>query len=524
MPARQQSSSPTRKRQLVIDGGSLRLADAAAVLAGDHGATAFPPAARKRVAAARAMVKTHLASGEALYGINTGFGKLSRVRIADADLATLQQNLLLSHAAGVGEPLPPSIARLALLLRANALAGGRSGVRIELVERLLAIFDSGAAPCLPSQGSVGASGDLAPLAHMALLLIGRGEAWLAGKRVSGKRLLALLDLEPLALEPKEGLALINGTQVSTALAVAGVLAAQRLAKVADVATALSLEALRGTIKAFDARIHAVRPHPGQRDVARNVRALLAGSEVLPSHAGCDKVQDPYSLRCAPQVHGASRDAFAFAAATLEREMNSVTDNPLLFAEDGVVLNGGNFHAEPVAMAADFTAIAAAELANVSERRIENMVNPDLSGLPAFLAGDPGLDSGFMIAQVTAAALVSENKTLAHPASVDSIPTSAGKEDHVSMATWAGRKLLAVTANVERVLAIELLAAAQALDLQGKPWLEPGRGAAAAYRAIRRVVPAMKRDREMAPDIEKVRSRIADGSLLAAVESAAGELA
>jgi histidine ammonia-lyase len=302
-----------------------------------------------------------------------------------------------------------------------------------------------------------------------------------------------------------------------------VLHARRLAKVADIACSLTIEATRGSATPFDARIHAIRAHAGQATTAANVRALLAKSEILRSHAGCGKVQDAYALRCAPQVHGASRDALEFAATTLEREMNSVTDNPLLFPDDGAILNGGNFHAEPVAMAADFAAIAAAELANISERRCENLVNPELSGLPAFLARDPGLNSGFMIAQVSAAAIVSENKTLCHPASVDSIPTSAGKEDHVSMATWAGRKLNMVTTNVERVLAIELLAAAQGLDLHPGPWLEPGKGAAAAYRAIRSVVPVMDRDREVAPDIEAVRAIVADGSLIRAVEKAAGRL-
>lgn len=509
---------------ITLDGRSLTLDDAAAVLRGDAVTVKLTSAAKRAVNACRGLVAKRLASGEALYGINTGFGKLSRVRIEDRDLATLQENLLLSHACGTGEPMAPGIARLALLLRANALARGNSGVRLELIERLLAFFEAGVAPMIPEQGSVGASGDLAPLSHMALLLIGRGEAFLGGRRVSGAALHKKLGWKPLMLGPKEGLALINGTQVSTAFAVDGLLRGRNLAHVADISVAFALEALRGTLTAFDARIHALRPHVGQSTTAANVRRLLAGSEVLPSHANCNKVQDPYSLRCAPQVHGAVRDALNYVAGVLEREMNSVTDNPLLFPEDSVILNGGNFHAEPVALAADFAAIALSELANISERRIENMVNPDLSGLPAFLAPDPGLNSGFMIAQVSAAAIVSENKTLAHPASVDSIPTSAGKEDHVSMATWAGRKLGMIASNVERVLAIELLCAAQALDLQQKPWLEPGKGVAAVYRAIRKRVKPMLRDREIAPDIEAVRRSIASGEVVAVAQNAAGKLA
>jgi histidine ammonia-lyase len=341
--------------------------------------------------------------------------------------------------------------------------------------------------------------------------------------LSGAELATKLRLKPLVLGPKEGLALINGTQISTAIAVAGLIGAKRLAKTADIAVALSLEALRGSSKPFDARIHALRPHPGQIETAKNVRQLLRGSKVLPSHAHCEKVQDPYCLRCAPQVHGAVRDAIRYAEAVLVREMNSVTDNPLLFPDDGDVLTGGNFHAEPVAFAADMLAIATAELANIAERRIENMVNPDLSGgLPAFLAAAPGLNSGLMIAQVTAAALVSENKTLAHPASVDSIPTSAGKEDHVSMATWAARKLLRVVENTEHVFAIELIAAAQALDLWSA-WLNPGKGAHAAYRAVRVACAKMTKDREVAPDISRVREFVRGGQLISAVEHACGRI-
>jgi histidine ammonia-lyase len=511
------------KTALLLDGRSLTLADAGRVLAGERFAVRLSPTAARRVAASNALVARAVRSGDALYGINTGFGKLARVRIDDANLELLQHNLIVSHAAGVGEPLDPDVARLALLLRANTLATGHSGVRRDVIDRLATLFQRGVAPWIPAQGSVGASGDLAPLAHLALLLIGRGRAWLDGQLLSGAELATKLRLKPLVLGPKEGLALINGTQISTAIAVAGLIGAKRLAKTADIAVALSLEALRGSSKPFDARIHALRPHPGQIETAKNVRQLLRGSKVLPSHAHCEKVQDPYCLRCAPQVHGAVRDAIRYAEAVLVREMNSVTDNPLLFPDDGDVLTGGNFHAEPVAFAADMLAIATAELANIAERRIENMVNPDLSGgLPAFLAAAPGLNSGLMIAQVTAAALVSENKTLAHPASVDSIPTSAGKEDHVSMATWAARKLLRVVENTEHVFAIELIAAAQALDLWSA-WLNPGKGAHAAYRAVRVACAKMTKDREVAPDISRVREFVRGGQLISAVEHACGRI-
>ncbi len=505
-----------------IDGRSFTLEDARRVVRGERPKATLTRDARRAVRDARALVERRAGADEALYGINTGFGKLSRVRIGRDDLELLQRNLLLSHAAGTGDPLDDGVARLALVLRANALARGHSGVRPELIDRLLALFTAGVAPLLPEQGSVGASGDLAPLAHLALLLIGEGEARLDGKRLSGAALSRKLGLAPMVLQAKEGLALINGTQVSTALAADGLLAARSLARTADVACAMTIEALRGSVKAFDRRIHAVRPHAGQGRVAANVRRLLARSAVVRSHRHCDRVQDPYALRCAPQVHGAARDTFAHAAAVVEREMNSVTDNPLLFPADDAILNGGNFHAEPVGMVSDFCAIAAAELASISERRIENLVNPDLSGLPAFLAREPGLNSGFMIAQVTAAAVVSENKTLAHPATVDSIPTSAGKEDHVSMATWAGRKLRQVVRNAERVVAIELLAAAQALELHDR-WIEPGAGARAGYDAVRTVVKPLLRDREFAPDIEAATRLVRDGTVADAAAEAVGRL-
>lgn len=509
--------------RVTIDGRSLRLEHAEHILAGRPIDPRLSSRARRRMEAARRLVLERAAGDDPVYGVNTGFGKLSLVRIPPEESERLQENLLISHAAGVGPTLDGRVARLALLLRANALAAGHSGVRIEIVERLLAILSSGAEPIVPEQGSVGASGDLAPLAHLALLVIGRGRARLDGRVLGGRSLLARLGLEPLRLEPKEGLALINGTQVSTALALAGLIEGERLARCADVALSLTIEALRGSVRPFDARIQRLRPHPGQRVVAANVRRLLRRSRVVASHRRCGKVQDPYALRCAPQVHGAARDALDHVRRVLEREMNAVTDNPLVFPERGDILSGGNFHAEPVALAADHAACALAEFASISERRTENLVNPDLSGLPAFLARNPGLESGLMMAQVTAAALVSENKTLAHPASVDSIPTSGGKEDHVSMATWAARKFVLVARNVRRVLAIELLAAAQALECHDE-WIEPGVGARAAYDAVRRrVAPRDGDTRPLEGDIETLARAVADGSLLAEVEQAAGRI-
>lgn len=500
---------------LRLDGRSITLKVADRVLGGERFAVRLTRDAESAVRASRRTVQQRAGEDQAVYGVNTGFGKLSRVRIDAADLTELQQNLILSHATGVGDPLAPGVARLALLLRANALTMGHSGVRLELIRLLLDLFTAGVAPVIPSQGSVGASGDLAPLAHLALLLLGRGQGMLDGRRHSGATLLRRLGKEPLELEPKEGLALINGTQISTALAVSALLRSLRLARTADLALAQTIEAHRGSVKAFDQRIHAIRPHPGQVTVARNIRRLLRGSRIVAAHAGCDRVQDPYSIRCTPQVHGAARDTLSHVQDVLVREMNSVTDNPLIFPADGTILSGGNFHAEPVAMAADFLSIAVAELGSIAERRIEVLVNPDLSGLPPFLSPRSGLHSGFMITQVTAASLVSENKTLAHPASVDSIPTSAGKEDHVSMATWAARKVHSILDNVENILAIELLCGAQGIDLHEER-LEPGRGAAVVYRKVRERVKMMKKDRELAADIASIRELVASGELLRAV--------
>jgi len=505
--------------KLAVSRAPLRLEDLAPVLAGERVSVAFAPEVRRRIAAGRRVVERALRSGETLYGINTGFGKLARVRISDAELEQLQVNLLRSHACGVGEPLPAATVRTLMLLRVRTLATGRSGVRLELVQKLAELLAADVVPVVPSQGSVGASGDLAPLAHLALALIGEGECELEGERMAGAKALAKAGIAPIALAPKEGISLINGTQVTTALCCEALLRAENLARHADLACALTIEALKGTDKAFDRRIHAARPHAGQRVAAANLHALLAGSAILRSHADCDRVQDPYSMRCAPQVHGACRDALAEARRTLEIEINAATDNPLVFAEQGEILSGGNFHAQPVAASADRIAAAVADLASISERRIEQMVNPDLSGLPAFLTPQPGLCSGFMIAQVAAAALVSESRSLSFPAAVDSIPTSANKEDHVSMGPIAARKALQIVVNAERVVAIEFLAAAQALDFE--TGLETTRPLAAVRRFIRRTIPRVEADRALSGDVEQTARWVRSGDLVAASVRAGG---
>ncbi len=481
------------------------------------------PASRKRVVQCRAVIDRAVASGATMYGINTGFGKLAGVRIPDQQLSQLQRNLLLSHATAVGTPLDLPASQLAFALRIHNLALGHSGVRLELIEQAIALWNAGYIPVIPSQGSVGASGDLAPLSHMALPLLGLGEVHHDGRVLTGAKALQQLGRAPLELREKEGLALINGTQIMTAIGCLAVHEALLLAKAADVACAMTVEALRGTERAFDARIHAVRPHTGQQATAENLRRLLAGSKVMPSHRDCGKVQDAYSLRCAPQVHGASKDGIRYALDVLVTEANSVTDNPLVFpAGGGEVLSGGNFHGQPVSQAMDFLAIAVSTLANISERRIEQMVNPDISGLPPFLARNPGLESGFMIPQVVAASLCSENKTLAHPASVDTIPTSANREDHVSMGVTAARHAAMVVANTGKVLGIELLCAAQGLDL-GAP-LRPGLGVHAAYQALRKVVPGLDGDRFLAPDLALAERLVREGVVVAAAERKVGPLA
>ena len=510
------------ERSLLLGETPLDLSALERLLHGPVPRLALDPAAAVRVDQSRRAVEAITAAGHAAYGINTGFGKLSSVRVPDAQLRRLQLNLVRSHAAGVGPHLDRGVCRLAFALRIANLARGHSGVRRALVEHALAVFNAGVVPVLPSRGSVGASGDLAPLAHMALVLLGEGRAWRGEREVDGAAALRGARCKPLSLRAKEGLALINGTQVSTALLADAVVAAQRLARVADIACAFTLEAYRGTDRAFDARIHALRGQPGQELVAGNLRRLLQGSRILPLYARSGRVQDPYSLRCAPQVHGASRDVLAFATGTLLREVHAVTDNPLVLdPHDGAeILSGGNFHAQPVAVAADVLKIAAAEWASISERRIELLVNPDVSGLPAFLARRPGLESGLMIAQVTAAALVSENKVLAHPASVDSIPTSAGKEDHVSMAPAAALQCRQIVRHSTHVLAIELMTAFHALALRKG---EPGAGTQAARRVLKKVLKPLRDDRVLSGDIEAVARAIDDGSLLAAVQRDLGEL-
>lgn len=490
-------------------------------LSRDGARVALAPAAKRAVRRSRGVVERAVAAGATMYGINTGFGKLAGVRIPDDQLAQLQQNLLLSHATGVGEPLPAAASRLAFALRIHNLALGSSGVRLELLQQAIALFNAGFVPVIPSQGSVGASGDLAPLSHMALPLIGYGHVHDGGRVRTGAEALRRLGRPPLQLREKEGLALINGTQIMTAIGCLVVHHALRVAKAADIACAMTVEALRGSEKPFQARIHDLRPHPGQQATAANLRALLGGSRIVPSHKDCAKVQDAYSLRCAPQVHGAAKDGVRYALEVLVTEANSVTDNPLVFA-GGDVVSGGNFHGQPVSQALDFLAIAVATLANISERRIEQMVNPDISGLPPFLARNPGLESGFMIPQVVAASLASENKSLAHPASVDTIPTSANREDHVSMGVTAARHADRVVANTAKVLGIELLCAAQALDLGER--LRPGAGVHAAYRALRRRIAGLAGDRFLAPDLAAAEVLVQDGSLVAAVEKRIGALA
>lgn len=524
--------------------GRLKLEDVFRTFTRPQERVRLAPAALARVRRSRAVVDRVLKEDRAIYGVNTGFGKLAGVRIEPAQIGELQRNLIRSHAVGVGPPFPPAEARLMILLRLNALSIGCSGVRPQLVQALARLYNSGLVPYIPEQGSVGASGDLAPLAHLTLLLMGEGEALVWGgdiqkvphhgvsraelTRIPGRVALKQAGLKPVVLEAKEGLSLVNGTQVMTSTLAYVLYRAHRLARLADLAGAMSLEALMGTLTAFDPRIQAVRPHPGQAAVARNFHRLLRDSRILSWHKQCEKVQDSYSLRCIPQVHGATRDVLAYVSGVLEREVNSATDNPLVFADRGDILSGGNFHGQPIALAADALAMAVAELANISERRIETLVNPDLSGLPPFLSEGSGLNSGMMITQVAAASLVSENKVLAHPASVDSIPTSANKEDHVSMGTWAARKSRWVLENAEAVLAIELLCAAQGLDFLGRagadrPALRSGKGVAAAYRVIRSRVAHLGTDRVLYPDIAAIRELIRDDTLLHAAERAVGDL-
>jgi histidine ammonia-lyase len=470
----------------------------------------------------REIVLAALDDGQAHYGINTGFGVLANKRIDNERLTELQQNLLLSHACGVGEPVPPEITRLMLRLKIHALGLGQSGISRSTFAQLLTFDRIGLTPWVPSRGSVGASGDLAPLAHLCLPLIGRGEVW--NETESGKgeaaEAMRLLGIEPVRLKAKDGLALINGTQLMTAYGAFVLERALVLQKEADILAAMSLEALQGSLAPFDERIHRARPHPGQLSVAANVRQLLERSEIMDAHRDCGKVQDPYCLRCVPQVHGASRDALGYAAGAVETELNSVTDNPLVF-DNGDIISGGNFHGQPLALALDFAAMALAELGSISERRTYLLLEGH-DGLPKLLMEDTGLNSGFMIPQYTAAALVSENKVLCHPASVDSIPTSLGQEDHVSMGSISAIKLLAVLHNVEHVLAVEFLTAAQALDFRAP--LKPGHGVLVAHRLLRSQINHANQDYEVRNDLEACAGLLRRGDLARGVEAEIGPLA
>lgn len=505
-----------------LTGDDLTLGDVWAV-AVEGGQTSLGDAARdKMIRARRVVAEAAHGSTEHTYGVNTGFGRFVSRTIPPELTRELQLRLLRSHACGVGDPYPDEVVRAAMLLRANALAKGYSGARPQVVELLIECLNRGLLPHVPSRGSVGASGDLAPLAHLALPLVGEGEAWVEGRRLPGAEALAAVGLEPLELQAKEGLSLVNGTQFMAAMGALALARASRLAKAADIACALSLEALQGSRTSFLPQIHSARPLPGQLSSAANILGLLESSAIIESHRWCDKVQDAYSLRCAPQVHGAARDLLAYVEATVSTELNSATDNPLVLVDDDLLVSSGNFHGQPLAFALDALAMAVSELANIAERRVERLVNPSLSdGLPAFLTVDGGLNSGFMIPQYVAASLVSENKALCHPASVDSIPTSAGQEDHVSMGNAAGLKGWQVLANAERVLAIELLAGAQAVEFLAP--LEPGIGARAARNAVRRLSARLADDRPLAGDIELVAEGIRSGSLVEAVEAEAGEL-
>lgn len=472
------------------------------------------PQAVDAVVKSQKTVEAIVNHGDVVYGINTGFGKLAQTTIAKEHLAELQRNLVLSHSVGLGKPLPDDVVRLVMASKIISLARGHSGVRMELIDSLLRLFNAGVMPVIPEKGSVGASGDLAPLAHLSLMLLGEGNVRFNGEELPAIAGLKMAGVEPLVLGPKEGLALLNGTQVSTALALRGLFEGEKVFGAGLVAGALSLEAIKGSVKPFDARIHEARGQTGQIDVAAAVRALLADSEIVDSHQHCGRVQDPYSIRCVPQVMGACLDNLRHAARVLQIEANAASDNPLVFSETGEVISGGNFHAEPVAFAADIIALAVAEIGAISERRLALLLDTGLSGLPPFLVKEGGINSGFMIAQVTAAALASENKSLAHPGSVDSLPTSANQEDHVSMATYAARRLGDMCFNTAAVVGIEAMAAAQGIEfsrpLRSSPIMEQ------VFSGVRERVAFLDKDRLLAPDIESMRQWGCSGELPAAI--------
>jgi histidine ammonia-lyase len=507
-------------KMAVLDGESLTLEEAREVAEG-RARLRIHPSVGAKVKKARNFVEEALRRGEKIYGVTTGFGLLCDQLISLPQIEDLQRNLIRSHSVGVGPFFDEITSRAIMVLRANVIAKGYSGVRLEVLRRLVEMINKGVHPLIPEQGSVGASGDLAPLAHLTSVIMGEGEAVYKGKKMPGKKAMEKAKIPIVTLKAKEGLALINGTQVMTAVGLLALLRAERLCKVADIVGACTLDALKGTFSAFDPDIQRVRPFPGQIAVARNFQKLGKYDPIAESHKSCPKIQDAYSIRCMPQVHGAVRDALGYVRRTLEIEINSATDNPLIFSERGKILNCGNFHGEPVAFALDLLGIVVAELGSISERRIEKLINPALSGLPAFLTKEGGLHSGLMMVQVSAASLTSENKVLAHPASVDSIPTSADKEDHVSMGTIAARKGRDIVKNVEQILAMELLCAVQGLEFLLP--LQPGRGIHEAYKVVREKVPPIRGDRRYSEDIKKIHYLIESGELLKRVERVAGPL-
>ena len=496
-----------------IDGNSLTLRDVIEI-ARNHEKVKIDSNAINKIKKSRKYVERILKTDAVVYGINTGVGELANKLISKSEISQMQKNIIRSHSTGVGNPFSKEIVRGIILLRANALAKGYSGVRLQLIEMLLSLLNNDIYPYIPSQGSVGASGDLAPLSHLALVLIGEGECLKNGKRINSIDVFNNHNLTPLKLFPKEGLALINGTQVMTSIACKVIYDSEIMMKNAQIASGMSLEALKGTSKAFDAKIHAVRPHKGQIRCAKNMREIIKDSEIIKSHINCDKVQDAYTLRCIPQVYGAILDTIEFTKNIISIEINSATDNPLIFSDEEEVISGGNFHGEPIAFAMDFLGIALSEIANISERTIDRLVNPHISGLPPFLTEKSGLNSGMMIAQYTAAALVSENKVLAHPASVDSIPTSAGQEDHVSMGPIAARHCSYILKNVQNVIAIEMLCAAQGIDFQE---YSPGIGVEIAHRFIRKNIKHLDEDRILYKDIEKLNKFVINGTIVEKVE-------
>lgn len=513
--------------KLIIDGNTLTFEKIDLFLK-ENPQVELSSSAKKKVIKARKLIDEWVERGEVIYGVTTGFGGFSSVKIPKKDIEQLQENLIISHTAGVGENLPPFIVKLMMLLRVNALASGYSGIRLETLQLLIDMINNNIIPVIPSQGSVGASGDLAPLAHLVLAMIGKGDVQIIKniidekaantKIVSAKSTFKKFGLQPARLAAKEGLALINGTQMMTAYGAFICIEAKKLAKLADISGALSHEALRATDKAFDQRLHKLRPYPGQLASAKNLLTLLKNSGIRASHVDDDpRVQDAYSIRCIPQIHGASRDAIDYICSRIEIELNSVNDNPIIFPDDKDYISGGNFHGQPLALPLDFMAIALSELADVSERRIDRIVNGSTEKLPKFLAEDGGLNSGYMIVQYTAAALVSENKVFAHPASVDSIPTSANKEDLNSMGSISARKCFQVLKNVQAVLALELLTAAQGIEFL-KP-LKCGDGTNAAYKTIRKIIPPLKRDRILKKDIDKILKLVVNGEILNNVEKA-----